>query len=113
MHSSLAVTTDGLPLGLTAMKFWTRSKFIGWNALKKKINPTRVPIEKKESIRWPENLQQSTALLTIRDAAFTSATGRAIFTSSSAEQKQLARISWCALAWIALRGMENIRLPMK
>jgi hypothetical protein len=52
MHSSLAVTTDGLPLGLTAMKFWTRSKFIGWNALKKKINPTRVPIETKESIRW-------------------------------------------------------------
>ncbi len=63
MHSSLAVTTDGLPLGLTAMKFWTRSKFRGCNALKKKINPTRVPIEKKESIRWLENLQQSTALL--------------------------------------------------
>ena len=63
MHSSLAVTTDGLPLGLTAMKFWTRSKFIGCNALKKKINPTRVPIEKKESIRWLENLEQSTALL--------------------------------------------------
>ena len=63
MHSSLAVTTDGLPLGLTAMKFWTRSKFTGCNALKKKINPTRVPIEKKESIRWLENLQQSTALL--------------------------------------------------
>jgi hypothetical protein len=63
MHSSLAVTTDGLPLGLTAMKFWTRSEFIGCNALKKKINPTRVPIEKKESIRWLANLQQSTALL--------------------------------------------------
>ncbi len=63
MHASLAVTTEGLPLGLTAMKFWTRSKFTGCNALKKKINPTRVPIEKKESIRWLENLEQSTALL--------------------------------------------------
>jgi hypothetical protein len=63
MHSSLAVTTDGLPLGLEATKFWTRSKFKGCNALKKKINPTRVPIEKKESIRWLENLKQSTALL--------------------------------------------------
>jgi hypothetical protein len=31
--------------------------------LKKKINPTRVPIEQKESIRWLENLRQSTALL--------------------------------------------------
>jgi len=54
MHSSLAVTTAGLPLCLTAMKFWTRSEFKGCNALKKKINPTRVPIEKKENIRWLE-----------------------------------------------------------
>lgn len=63
MHSSLAVTLAGLPLGLTAIKFWTRDKFHGCAALKKKINPTRVPIEKKESIRWLENLRQSTALL--------------------------------------------------
>jgi hypothetical protein len=63
MHSSLAVTTEGLPLGLAAVKFWTRKKFKGTAALKKKINPTRVPIEKKESIRWLENLKQSTELL--------------------------------------------------
>ena len=63
MHSSLAVTTEGLPLGLAAIKFWTRKKFKGTAALKKKVNPTRVPIEKKESIRWLENVQQSTALL--------------------------------------------------
>ena len=46
LHDSLAVTTDGLPLGLSAAKFWTRKKFKGTNALKKKICPTRVPIEK-------------------------------------------------------------------
>jgi Transposase DNA-binding len=63
MHSSLAVTTEGLPLGLTAVKFWTRKKFKGTAALKKKVNPTRVPIEKKESIRWLQNVQQSTELL--------------------------------------------------
>lgn len=63
MHSSLAVTTSGLPLGLTAVKFWTRKKFKGTNALKRKINPTRVPIEEKESYRWLENLRQSTELL--------------------------------------------------
>jgi hypothetical protein len=63
MHSSLAVTPEGLPLGLTAIKFWTRSKFKGTNALKRKINPTRVPIEAKESVRWLENLRQSTNLL--------------------------------------------------
>jgi len=42
MHASLAVTTEGLPLGLSAIKFWTRSKFKGTNALKRHINPTRV-----------------------------------------------------------------------
>jgi len=63
MHSSLVVTPAGLPLGLAAVKFWTRSKFKGTNALKRKINPTRVPIEAKESIRWLENLNQSTQLL--------------------------------------------------
>lgn len=63
MHASLAVTTEGLPLGLTAIKFWSRKKFKGANALKKKVNPTRVPIEEKESIRWLDNLEQSTVLL--------------------------------------------------
>jgi len=63
MHSSLVVTSDGFPLGLAAIKFWTRSKFHGANALKRSINPTRVPIEQKESYRWLENVRQSTALL--------------------------------------------------
>ena len=62
MHSSLAVTLDGLPLGLAAIKFWTRTKFKGTAALKKKINPTRVPIGEKESVRWLDNMRQSTAL---------------------------------------------------
>ncbi len=62
MHSSLAVTTQGIPLGLAAIKFWSRKKFKGCDALKRKINPTRVPIEEKESYRWLENLRQSTAL---------------------------------------------------
>lgn len=63
MHSSLAVTIDGVPLGLAAVKFWTRKKFKGTAALKKKINPTRIPIEKKETVRWLENLKQSMQLL--------------------------------------------------
>lgn len=70
MHSSLAVTTAGKPLGLTAAKFWTRQKFKGTNALKGRgkddgkhsVNATRIPIEQKESVRWLENLQQSTQL---------------------------------------------------
>ncbi len=63
MHSSLAVTTEGVPLGLSAIKFWTRKKFKGTAALKKKVNPTRVPIDKKESVRWLDNLKQSMELL--------------------------------------------------
>jgi hypothetical protein len=59
MHSSLVVTTEGLPLGLASVKFWTRKKFKGTNALKRKINTTRVPIEKKESVRWIDSLKQS------------------------------------------------------
>ena len=70
MHSSLAITTAGKPLGLTAVKFWTRKKFKGTNALKGRgkedgkhsVNTTRIPIEQKESIRWLKNLQQSTQL---------------------------------------------------
>jgi hypothetical protein len=62
MHASLAVTTDGLPLGLAAVKFWSRQKFKGTAALKRKVNPTRVPIEHKESVRWLENMRQSTGL---------------------------------------------------
>lgn len=67
MHSSLAVTTAGKPLGLLAVKFWTRKKFKGTNALKggvhggkHSVNTTRIPIEEKESVRWIENLRQAT-----------------------------------------------------
>jgi Transposase DNA-binding/Transposase Tn5 dimerisation domain len=63
MHSSLAVTPEGLPLGLSAIKFWTRDKFKGCTALKRHVNPTRVPIEYKESMCWIDNMHQSTALL--------------------------------------------------
>jgi len=62
-HSSLAVTADGLPLAMAAARFWIRKKFKRTNALKGKINPTRVPIEDKESPRWFDNLRQSTELL--------------------------------------------------
>lgn len=63
MHSSLVATRQGLPLGLAAIKFWNRDKFHGANALKRHINPTRVPIDQKESIRWLDNMRQSTELL--------------------------------------------------
>ena len=63
MHSSLAVTTEGLPLGLCAIKFWSRKEFKNTATMRSKVNFTRIPIEKKESYRWLENLRQSTARL--------------------------------------------------
>lgn len=53
MHTSLAI------LGLTAAKIWSRSHFKHTNQQRKKINPTRVDIAKKESIKWIENLSYS------------------------------------------------------
>lgn len=63
MHSSLVVAPAGLPLGLSAVKFWTRKVFKGTNELKRRVNPTRIPIGQKESVRWVENLVETTALL--------------------------------------------------
>src|SRR5262245_40631821 len=63
MHSSLVLTPQGVPLGLAAVKFWTRKKFKGTNALRGKVNATRIPIEQKESVRWLENLTRSSTQL--------------------------------------------------
>lgn len=63
MHSSLAVTSEGLPLGLTAIKFWSRKEFKDTRTKRSKVNFTRIPIEQKESFRWIENLRQSTTRL--------------------------------------------------
>jgi Transposase DNA-binding/Transposase DDE domain len=63
MHGSFVVTTEGLPLGLAAVRFWTRKEFKGANELKRHVNPTRAPIEQKESVRWLSSLAQSGALL--------------------------------------------------
>ena len=59
LHFSLALTTDGLPLGLTSAKVWTRKKFKDSKAIARKINRTRVPIEEKESYRWIQNLRET------------------------------------------------------
>jgi Transposase DNA-binding/Transposase DDE domain len=63
LHSSLVLTPAGVPLGLAAVKFWTRRTFKGTNGLRGKVNATRIPIEEKESVRWLENLTQATRQL--------------------------------------------------
>ncbi len=43
MHASLAITASGVPLGLSALKFWTRKIFKGTTVFKRTINPTVSP----------------------------------------------------------------------
>lgn len=62
MHSSLVVTAGGLPLGLSAIKFWSRAEREG-STHAKKLESARLPIEDKESFRWLQNLRQSSGLL--------------------------------------------------
>jgi hypothetical protein len=57
MHSALAITTHGLPFGLAAAKLWTRKTFKGAEGRRLRGNLKRIPIEEKESARWPENLR--------------------------------------------------------
>lgn len=63
MHSSLALTPEGLPLGFTAKKFWNRDRFKDVKSIKRRKNGTRIPIEEKESYRWLEGLRNSNKLL--------------------------------------------------
>jgi len=53
MHSMLAVTPEGLPLGVLGMKTWTRSPDeLGKKKLRKKL-----PVEEKESVKWIEGVR--------------------------------------------------------
>lgn len=63
MHASLAVSSDGLPLGLTSARYWSRKVFKNTTQMKRHINPTRVPIEEKESIKWLQNIRASNELV--------------------------------------------------
>ena len=62
LPSRLVVTTGGGPLGLGTITGWTRKRFKGTDALKRKIHPPRMPLETKESIRWLEHLPHFMAL---------------------------------------------------
>ena len=58
LHSALAMTTDGVPLGIMAGKLWTRTKPAGWITQNGK-NTSRIPLEEKESFRWIEAMRET------------------------------------------------------
>ena len=57
MHTCLAVTTEGLPLGLLSNKITARESS---SRQEKAGTRDRLPIEEKESYRWLEALQDTT-----------------------------------------------------
>ena len=58
MHGALAVSEDGIPLGLIEQKFIKRSKFRGGLAERSKLY-SKLPIKKKESQRWIDFINSS------------------------------------------------------
>jgi hypothetical protein len=60
MHTSFALTTQGLPLGILDQKIYPRKKdSVELKKLKKKTHDIGVPIEDKESFRWLESLRET------------------------------------------------------
>lgn len=57
-HTALAITTDGLPIGILHQKNWVRDK----QDYGKKRDRGKKPIQEKESHRWLECIQQIEAL---------------------------------------------------
>jgi hypothetical protein len=87
MHASLAVTTDGLPLGLAAIKFWTRAKFKG--RTRSSAGSTRPACRsrpRRASAGWRTCARPQHSSATRRGWS-TSATARTTSTSSSARRR--------------------------
>lgn len=57
VHSALAMTEKGVPLGLTYHKIWPRLQ-----QKKKGHDHTKIPIHQKESFKWIKGLRESAAL---------------------------------------------------
>lgn len=68
MHSTFAVTTDGLPLGILNQKIFSRRrKPRALSGRGRRESHMKLPVEKKESFRWIESLNKSTQSLTDSD----------------------------------------------
>lgn len=68
MHTTFAVTTEGLPLGLLDQKISSRALLDeDKKELKRRSHNTALPIEEKESIRWITSLENSTNHLGLKN----------------------------------------------
>jgi len=63
MHTTLAITTEGLPLGILDQDIYARKERSAEEiALKKKSHNNALPIEEKESIRWLNSMEKTVSL---------------------------------------------------
>lgn len=63
MHTTLAVNTDGLPLGLLDQKITARQVLPKEKvAIKKRTHNIALPIQEKESIRWLDSMRASVSV---------------------------------------------------
>lgn len=61
MHSTLAVSTDGLPLGILDQEIYSRPELsIEQKEMKKKTHNNSLPVEEKDSFRWLKSLKNYT-----------------------------------------------------
>jgi hypothetical protein len=63
LHSVLAASADGVPLGILHQKMWARQG--------RKTKQRRRPIEEKESVRWLESQKRSEELLSEKTRVIT------------------------------------------
>ncbi len=62
MHTTLGITTEGLPLGILDQSIYSREELPKEKkGIKEKSHNTALPIEEKESIRWLNSLKQTAA----------------------------------------------------
>ncbi len=62
MHTTLGITTEGLPLGILDQNIFSREELpLEKIALKKKSHNNALPIEEKESIRWLDSMEKTTS----------------------------------------------------
>jgi len=60
MHTTLGITTEGLPLGILDQNIFSREELpLEKKKLKKRSHNIALPIEEKESIRWLDSMRQT------------------------------------------------------
>jgi hypothetical protein len=100
LHSSLALSEDGVPLGLFDQKLWTRTKGKIGNIIKCGKNMTRIPIEEKESFRCIEAVRHVSNIVNDRSRIIHVGDRESDIFEFFHEPVSRIQISWCESAII-------------